>query len=59
MRSDELDQAAQTEQVDLELAAGLVDRDVLDSPVGAVTGVVDQHVDAAGLLDDVGDAGGH
>ena len=52
MRGDELGEARQTEDVDLELAAGLVDRDVLDGAVGAVAGVVDQDVDASGLLQD-------
>ena len=52
-------EASQAEDVDLELAAGLVDRDVLDGPVGAVAGVVDQDVDAAGLLQDAVDAGAH
>ena len=59
MRGDELGEAPQTEDVDLELAAGLVDRDVLDGPVGAVAGVVDQDVDAAGLLQDAVHAGVH
>ena len=41
----ELDQPGQAEDVDLELAPRLVDRDVLDRAVRAVAGVVDQHVE--------------
>ena len=59
VRGDQLGEATQAEDVDLELTAGLVDRDVLDGPVGAVAGVVDQDVDAAGLLQDAVHAGGH
>jgi hypothetical protein len=52
VRQDELDQACQAEDVDLDLGARLVHRDVLDGAVGAVTGVVDQDVDAARVADD-------
>ena len=53
---DELDQPGGAEQVHVELAAGLVQRHVLDGSVGAVAGVVDQDVDAAGLGEDLLDA---
>ena len=49
---DELGQAGQAEDVDLELAARLGQRHILDRAVGAVAGVVDEHVDPAGLGDD-------
>jgi hypothetical protein len=45
VRRDELDQPREAEDVDLELAARLVDRHVLDGAVRAVPGVVDEYVD--------------
>ena len=52
VRQRQLGEPDRAEHVDLELAAALVDLDVFQCAVRAVAGVVDQHVDAAGLLDD-------
>ena len=59
VRQHELRQAHRAEHVDVELAARLVERHVLDGAVGAIAGVVDQDVDAAGLGDDLLDTGAH
>jgi hypothetical protein len=59
VRDGQLDQASQAEDVDLELAAGLLDGHILHRPVGPVAGVVDQHVDTASLGDNLLQPGGH
>ena len=59
VRGDQLAEPGQAEHVDLELAPGLVDRDVLDRAVRAVAGVVDEYVDPAGLADHPLDARHH
>ena len=59
VRRDQLGQPRQAEDVDLELAAGLVDRHVLDRTVGAVARVVHQYVDPPALVDDPLDAAHH
>ena len=47
VREDELGEPREPEDVDLELAAGLLHRHVLERAVGPVAGVVHEHVDAA------------
>ena len=56
---DKLSEPPKTENVDLELAAGLVQGDVLNGAVGSVAGVVDQDVDTPGFGDDFLDTAGH
>lgn len=56
-RGDEAGEGGEAEDVDVELAAGLLERHVLDGAVGAVAGVVDEDVDAAGLGQDRLDGG--
>ena len=52
VRQDELGEVRQAEEVHLELVAGLVDGDLLDRPVEAEAGVVDEDVDPALVRDD-------
>ena len=58
VRHDQLNEPGQAEDVHLELAARLAQRHVFDRAVGAVAGVVDQHVDPPGRGDDLLDAVG-
>ena len=51
-----MDEPGGAEDIHLELPAGLVEGHVLDCSVGAITGVVHQDVDAAGLGKDLLDA---
>ena len=51
-RDHELAEPRQPEDVDLELAAGLVDGHVLECAVRPVTSVVDEHVQTPLLTDD-------
>ena len=55
MREDPLGQVGQTEQVDLELVAGVVDRNVLDGTVETEAGIVDHDVDPVLGFDDLFD----
>jgi len=55
-REHQLRQTRQAEHVHLELATRLLDRDVLEGTVRAVSGVVDEHVDASLLVHDPIDA---
>ena len=59
VRQHELRQPGKAEDIDLQLPAGLLQRHVLDGAERAVTGVVDQHVDASLGLHDRGDTGRH
>ena len=56
---DELGEPGGAEDVDLELVAGLGQGHVFERAVGAVAGVVDQHVDAAFFGEDLLDPGLH
>ena len=47
MRQHQLGEAREAEEVHLELAACLVDGDILNSAVGSVACIVDEHVNAA------------
>ena len=53
VRQDELGEMGEAEEVHLELVAGLVDGDVLDGPVEAEAGVVDEDVDPPFAVDDL------
>jgi hypothetical protein len=57
VRQDELGQPSRAEDVDLELVASLVHRDVLNRAVGAVAGVVHEHVNATRVGNDLFDSG--
>ncbi len=46
-RQEKLGQASRAEDVDLELVSSLVEQNVLDRPVKAETGIVDQDIDTA------------
>ena len=59
VRQHELAHPRQPEHVDLELAPGHLDGDVLDRTEDRVAGVVDEDVDAAVLGDDIVDEGHH
>ena len=52
-------QPHRAEHVDVELTTGFLQWHVLDRSIRAVTGIVDQHVEASRLVDDPGDAGPH
>ena len=58
-RQHELREAGEPEHVDVELATGLLERNVFDRSVRAVPGVVHEQVDPAGLGEDAVDGRGH